>query len=40
MLVVYARFSTEGQSLNRQIDVLVDYGVDKRNIYKEKNNWY
>ena len=36
MLVGYARVSTEEQSLNRQIDLLVDYGVDKRNIYKEK----
>ncbi|WP_460298633.1 recombinase family protein, partial [Clostridium perfringens] len=36
MLVGYARVSTEEQSLNRQIDMLVDYGVDKRNIYQEK----
>ena len=36
MLVGYARVSTEEQSLNRQIDMLIDYGVDKRNIYKEK----
>ncbi|WP_338836270.1 recombinase family protein [Clostridium perfringens] len=36
MLIGYARVSTEEQSLNRQIDMLVDYGVDKRNIYQEK----
>ena len=36
MLIGYARVSTEEQSLDRQIDMLVDYGVDKRNIYKEK----
>ena len=34
MLVGYARVSTEEQSLNRQIDMLIDYGVDKRNIYQ------
>ncbi|WP_283699364.1 recombinase family protein, partial [Clostridium perfringens] len=36
MLVGYARVSTEEQSLDRQIDLLVEYGVDKRNIYQEK----
>ncbi len=36
MLVGYARVSSEEQSLNRQIDSLVAYGVDERNIYKEK----
>lgn len=36
MLVGYARVSTEEQSLNRQVDALVDYGIDERNIYKEK----
>ncbi|MDM0816251.1 recombinase family protein [Clostridium perfringens] len=36
MLIGYARVSTEEQNLDRQIDMLVKYGVDKRNIYKEK----
>lgn len=36
MLVGYARVSTEQQNLDRQIDMLVKFGVDKRNIYKEK----
>lgn len=36
MLVGYARVSTEDQNLDRQIDMLIEYGVDKRNIYQEK----
>lgn len=36
MLIGLARVSTEEQNLDRQIDQLVAYGVDKRNIYKEK----
>ena len=31
-----ARVSTEDQNLDRQIDALVNAGVDIRNIYKEK----
>ena len=36
MLVGYARVSTEEQRLDRQLDQLIKYGVDKRNIYQEK----
>lgn len=36
MLVGYIRVSSEMQNLDRQLDALVNYGVDKRNIYQEK----
>src|SRR5699024_3823677 len=36
MLVEYVRVSNEKQRLNRQIYMLVEYDVDKRNIYQEK----
>jgi DNA invertase Pin-like site-specific DNA recombinase len=36
MLVGYARVSTEEQSLHRQLDELAHYGIDERNVYKEK----
>lgn len=36
MLVGYARVSTEEQNLDRQMDALIKYGVDERNIYREK----
>jgi DNA invertase Pin-like site-specific DNA recombinase len=36
MLVGYCRVSTEEQNLDRQIDALIKYGVDSRNIYQEK----
>lgn len=36
MLVGYARVSTQEQNLDRQVDALIQEGVDKRNIYQEK----
>jgi DNA invertase Pin-like site-specific DNA recombinase len=36
MLVGYARVSTENQNLDKQIDILIKNGVNKRNIYFEK----
>lgn len=36
MLVGYSRVSTDDQSLDRQIDQLIDAGVDMRMIYQEK----
>lgn len=36
MLIGYARVSTLDQNLDRQLDALVEYGVDKRNIYTDK----
>jgi DNA invertase Pin-like site-specific DNA recombinase len=36
MLVGYVRVSMEKMSLERQVDALVEYGVDERNIYDEK----
>ena len=36
MLVGYARVSTLDQNLDRQLDSLISFGADHRNIYKEK----
>lgn len=36
MLIGYARVSTEQQNLDRQVDALINYGVDTRMIYSEK----
>ena len=36
MLVGYARVSTQSQSIDRQVDALIEAGVDRRSIYQEK----
>lgn len=36
IVVGYIRVSKKKQKLDRQIDELIEYGVDKRNIYQEK----
>lgn len=36
MLIGYIRVSTASQKYDRQLDQLVEYGVDERNIYEEK----
>ena len=36
MLIGYCRISTENQNLDRQIDQLIDAGVDPRMIYQDK----
>lgn len=36
MLIGYARISTDTQVLDQQIDALLKYGIDERNIYKEQ----
>lgn len=36
MLLGYARVSTKEQNLNRQIDKLIEFGVEDRHIFKEK----
>ena len=36
MVVGYVRVSTKHQSYDRQVDALIESGVDERNIYKEK----
>ena len=36
MIIGYARISTESQVLDQQVDALIKYGIDERNIYKEQ----
>lgn len=36
MLIGYIRVSTASQKYDRQLDQLIEYGVDERNIYEEK----
>lgn len=36
MLIGYARISTDTQVLDQQIDALLKYGIDDRNIYREQ----
>lgn len=36
MKIGYVRVSTKTQNLDRQLDMLVDFGIDRRNIYEEK----
>lgn len=35
---VYARVSSSGQTLDRQLDVLREYGIDERRIKTEKQS--
>ena len=36
MIIGYARISTETQVLDQQIEALIKYGIDDRNIYREQ----
>ena len=37
-IYAYARVSSSGQNLDRQIEALLDYGIEERNIIVDKSS--